>query len=75
MKQRVTLSDGIAAVTGTMRFEAGYATTNGSFWSCDVYLDGKIYCSVCNIETEGEARWRALAIANVLNAAPPEAFT
>jgi len=57
-----------------VKFAAGSPTTSGSFWSCDVFLGQRIYCSVCNINTREEAEWRAQAIANALNVAPPEAF-
>jgi len=76
MKQHVTLSDRIAAVTqtGAERFAAGSATTSSGFWFCDVYLDGRVYCNVANLNSQEEAEWRARAIAKALNAAPPEAF-
>jgi hypothetical protein len=69
MKQHVSLSDRIASIveTGNKRFAAGTATTNGSFWSCDVFVDGITYCSVCNVNTQEEAEWRANTIANALN--------
>jgi hypothetical protein len=54
-------------------FVAANPTTNG-FWHCDVLCNGRIYCSVLNVGTEEEAKWRAEAIAKALNAAPPESF-
>jgi len=49
-------------------YAAGLPTTSAGYWFCDVLRDGKVFCNVAYVLTEGEATKRAAHIAKALNA-------
>lgn len=53
-----------------MTYTIGTATTNGSFWSCDVLRDKRLFCSVINVANEEEAIRRVKNIAATMNIFP-----